>query len=157
MNRSEQMNNEELMHYGVKGQKWGVRKDAKRIGRTLNKLDRKFARETAVYMQTNDKKSKSAQSKNEASKKAMSDIESKQWKLIGEAYSKNYNVLSKDKIRDGRSFARKLAMAGALTTSIDGFYNIKKYGDKYPGTYNGRQFNQNPMTIQGKQFKVKAY
>ena len=124
------MNNEELMHYGVKGQKWGVRKDAKRIGRTLNKLDRKFARETAVYMQTNDKKSKSAQSKNEASKKAMSDIESKQWKLIGEAYSKNYNVLSKDKIRDGRSFVRKLAMAGALTTSIDGFYNIKKYGDK---------------------------
>ena len=63
------MNNEELMHYGVKGQKWGVRKDAKRIGRTLNKLDRKFARKTAVYMQTNDKKSKSAQSKNEASKK----------------------------------------------------------------------------------------
>lgn len=151
------MNNEELMHYGVKGQKWGVRKDAKRIGRTLNKLDRKFARETAVYMQTNDKKSKSAQSKNEASKKAMSDIESKQWKLIGEAYSKNYNVLSKDKIRDGRSFVRKLAMGGALTTSIDGFYNIKKYGDKYPGTYNGRQFNQNPMVIQGKQFKVKAY
>ena len=151
------MNNEELMHYGVKGQKWGVRKDAKRIGRTLNKLDRKFARETAVYMQTNDKKSKSAKSKNEASKKAMSDIESKQWKLIGEAYSKNYNVLSKDKIRDGRSFVRKLAMSGALTTSIDGFYNIKKYGDKYPGTYNGRQFNQNPMAIQGKQFKVKAY
>lgn len=138
------MNNEELMHFGVKGQKWGVRKDAKRIGRTLNKLDRKFARETAVYMQTNDKK-------------AMSDIESKQWKLIGEAYSKNYNVLSKDKIRDGRSFVRKLAMSGALTTSIDGLYNIKKYGDKYPGTHNGKQFNQNPMTIQGKQFKVKAY
>ena len=85
----------------------------------------------------------------------MSDIESKQWKLIGEAYSKNYSVLSKDKIRDGRSFVRKLTMSGTLT-GIDGFYNIKKYGDKYPGTYNGRQFNQNPMMIQGKQFKVKA-
>ena len=63
------MEQNELMHYGVKGQKWGVRKDAKRIGRTLNKLDRKYSREAATYMQTNDKKSKSAQQKNEASKK----------------------------------------------------------------------------------------
>ena len=63
------MNNEELMHFGVKGQKWGVRKDAKRIGRTLNKLDRKFARETAVYMQTNDKKADQQNQKTKLVKK----------------------------------------------------------------------------------------
>ena len=151
------MNNSELIHYGVIGMKWGKRKDARRIGKSLNKLDKQFAREASKYMISKSQKSKSANSKIKASKKAMNDIESKQLKLIGEAYSKNYNVLSKDKIRDGRSFFRKLATAGILTTTIDELYNTNKYGNKYQTSYRNKQLNQNPMMIKGRQFKVEVY
>lgn len=86
----------------------------------------------------------------------MKQIESEQWKLMAEAVNKKYGVAYTDKIRDGRSFIEKLTISGALGVTVEGLYDIVKYGDKYPGSYNGKQFSQTPMMIQGKKFKVYA-
>ena len=60
------MNQEELMHYGVKGMKWGVRKarnsrarDAARLKRMSNKLDKSAAKSENKY-QNNKQRIKEA-------------------------------------------------------------------------------------------------
>lgn len=117
----------ELYHYGIKGQKWGIRrfqnedgtlttagKDHYRTGnlqRELNKADRKLAKfkmKEAIYShkqkkaenKDNEKRAKKMSEKNKAYKELIKDGELRTKELINLAKEKNYTV---DSYYHGRS------------------------------------------------------
>lgn len=150
---------DELTHYGVKGMKWGVRRDKKRIERKLNRLDQDFANETAKSMRSrvsaerylkkgNRAKAVEAGKKSVASNKNARNIESEQWKLIGEAARKNYSV-SAQQIRRSGERGREFVVAilgGAVGGSVLGSMRVSELKN-YPG-------DEQPWNIQGQRFRV---
>lgn len=152
------MNQNELMHYGVLGMKWGVHRGAKQLQRSLNRLEKKRVRQVAINMEMSTKKRKTEKSetKRQDSERAIREIARRQRRLIRRHGSKKYETITKDKLMDGRSFVRKIAMSGAIPTAIDAAFLVSKYDNKYPTKFRGRDFNQNPMQIKGVKYKVKS-
>ena len=191
------MDSDKLMHYGVKGMKWGVRRDLKSprsYTKHLNKLDKQYANNASKYIR-NDykhnkikkeaidvanahaqyptkygskklssliKKGERLASKTDLYQKNMKEIESEQWKAIGNATEKGYNVSNTPKMRTpsshkAASYIATLcagpigAMSVATLTSIKG----SKYKNEYPAPYNDKTIAQNPYAILGNKFKVK--
>lgn len=148
-----------LAHYGVKGMKWGVRRDKKRIQRSLNRLDQQWANETAKTMNNKVKAERYLKKGNRekadkygkatiASMKKAKAIESEQWKLIGEAAQKKYEVYQTSKKRSGergRSFVQT-ALVGALGNTAITSSRIKQYSD-FNGDY--------PWSMSANKFEVK--
>jgi len=54
------MTDKELYHHGIKGQKWGVRRYAKKIAKAQNRIDRNNAKKAAIDAKYNKNPAKNA-------------------------------------------------------------------------------------------------
>lgn len=107
-----------------------------------------------------DKMTKAVQ-KRDAAQEKFKSLDSKTWKLIGEAANKGYTVNSKQVMKNaekGRTLAQ-IALTGPLGNSAISLYRSSKYSGNYTTVdkRTGRQISQSPMAIAGNKYKVKAY
>lgn len=170
------MEQNELYHHGILGQKWGVRryrnkdgsltlagrkKDTKAINKKLNRLDRQYAKEAGKYMIARSKvgDTEAIQNSKDA-KKAMQDIKQRQQKLINEAKSKHYKDASREMLRDSRSFIKQVAemavpLYGAVSVSRDGARYDRIIGNDYPTTVDNVRYYQTPMSVKGTYYRFR--
>lgn len=96
--------NTELYHYGVKGQKWGVRRKLNKDERVASKMLSKAAKES-------DKRAKLYLRSSEKQRLKNNTTRAREYKKIGEAYAKDSKTyrsyLSKietEKVKSGRDY-----------------------------------------------------
>ena len=102
----------ELYHHGVKGMKWGVRKNRNSAGRNSG-----VKRKTKRHQSANSKKVASRK-KDYKNRRTMSDKELQQ-KIERLKMEKTFKELTKEDISPGRNYAQQiLAAAGKKTLTV---------------------------------------
>ena len=163
---------DELYHFGVKGQRWGVRRAYKK---QLNKLDQSRAKHFAKQMRSerqevmiskklsknhsakNVERLKKAKANTERAKKNIKDVERDTDKLLAKIKKEGYTVDSKEVIRNGevgKTTVQMMLMGrpGRLAAELT---NLQQYGTYYRvKTSDGSTVSQTPTSILGRRYKV---
>lgn len=172
-----EMSNDEFMHYGVKGQKWGVRKSSSQ----LNKIDKRRAESMSSYIRADIKSrnygTKIAKAKARGSnsvdklvyKKKAVDLQKKQHlgnvkkaeaetkKILNQLAKEKYTVTSKEIMRStkvGEQVAARYfggIIGGAALTSAA----VANAGHNYKTTYRDKTVYQNEYAVKGTKYKVR--
>lgn len=128
------MENEELMHHGVKGMKWGVRRSPERLGRKIEKLERKNAKLTKEYTEARTKasdygqRSAKIQSKNKRYDKRIAKYSAKKDKYDRKVYkATNKKNIDLDKVA---KYSAKSAKANAKMLKAQSKLTYNKYAVK---------------------------
>lgn len=104
------MDNNELMHHGILGMKWGVRRYQNKDG-SLTPAGKKRAKsETPPHEDY-------AKSHSKKSVKSMSDAELRN-RINRYQLEQQYNKLSQSKVKKGREYVNKAIKAGATVASV---------------------------------------
>lgn len=118
--------------------------------------DRESNELVSRILKTNELRDKAA-----AEEKAYKEIDSKTWKVIGEAMQKGYAINSKQVYRDaeiGRSIATAYLGGAIGMVTINSVRNALYYQGQYQTNdkRTGQVVDQAPWAVQGNKYKVKA-
>ena len=120
----------ELCHYGVKGMKWGVRRNRKL--NTLSKIKNKRSREDPSKYHDDYKKAHSKKNIKEMSDKELRD------RLNRIQMEQQYTKLNPDKIDKGKIYAGKALKAiGTVATTTGTIITLYNNADKIKKIVNG--------------------
>lgn len=166
---------QEIMHHGIKGQKWGVRRyqnldgtltpagrkrKAKQYQDLLNEQDKEATRQIGRVMKTTAAAERAAARGNqkraeEKAKEALEatklwqEIDSQTWKTFADAVSEGYDVTAKRVYRNtemGRSFVTT-ALTGPIGNAAINLYRQSKFYKEYG--------EQAPWAVAGQQYRVR--
>ena len=124
---------EELMHYGVKGMKWGVRRSQRQLDRAAGRKPSKSTTKRVNKISQKLEKKKAALEKKERKKnptKGMSDTELRET-LNRMQMERQYTQLTKTEKSNGRKAAETIFVATATTSAASLVKSgYKKAGEK---------------------------
>lgn len=169
MNYKEEMYGE-LYHYGIKGQKWGIRRfqnedgsvteagkkryNASKLGSELNKSDRKLAKFTSQKEILNIKRQKLYNKEKDLAKidekiktnnERLKDVKSRTNDLLNLVKEKNYSVSTMDRTRyahTGRQIAANMVAGpfGNVAVSALDAYRAYTYSPEAGGIVKGTKY-----------------
>lgn len=175
-----ELESNELAHHGVKGMKWGVRKDKRKDQRQLNKIVKESDKELgkALYYAAkaertkNPRKQEAYINKSYAASKKSKEKESELWKATARVIEKGSHVSASNITRNtqkGRDFmntALGVSLVGLPVTAVMGGVNpasmavtgavvggVKEYTlqKRYKEDYAG----QSPYNVSTKKYRVR--